>query len=235
MTQEVREESNYWKISSFVFGIGLIVCFVWMTRDAEEKQLQIAVPGGTSITVSAKGSKPNHVDVLEELYANSFGRDGLIGWLSGKDFFHFQDQRLVTALSERLCEPIPDRPVNDKIEAGKKCSDLPVANGLRDLASLYKVPFHHVGTIINVGISLDSNHRPSEGKANVCEEGELRGKKIALTDMRSKQSIDVVATGRYACREFSIYPDLQLNSNDAGRLFSGPLDKYQKAIAVVLD
>ena len=145
------------------------------------------------------------------------------------------DPRFVTALSERLCEPIPDEPLSDKIKAGKKCSDLPVAKGLRNLASLYQVPFHHVGTIINVGISLDSEHRPPEGKANVCEEGELRGKRIALTDMRSKQSIDVVATGRYACREFSRYPDLQLNSNDAGKLFSGPLDEYQKAIAVVLD
>ena len=92
-----------------------------------------------------------------------------------------------------------------------------------------------MGTIINVGISLDSEHRPPEGKANVCQERELRGKKIALTDLRSKQSIEVVATGRYACREFSRYPDLQLNSNDADKLFSGPLDEYQKAIAVVLD
>ena len=119
MTQEVREESNFWKFLSFGLGVSLIVCFVWMTRDAEEKELQITIPGGTSITAYTKDSKIDYDEILEGLYADSFGKDGLIGWLYGKDFFHFQDQRLVTALSERLCEPIPDRPLNDKIEAGK--------------------------------------------------------------------------------------------------------------------
>ena len=240
MTHEVTEKRRYLKHGSFFAAggcaiLGFALCFFWMTRDSEEQELHITGPGGWSLNAGAKNSKVNYQDLLNRLHDDDFGRDGLIGWLAAKGYFNFGDPRFVTALSERLCEPIPNEPLSAKIKAGKKCSDLPVAKGLRNLASLYQVPFHHVGTIINVGISLDSEHRPPEGKANVCQERELRGKKIALTDLRSKQSIEVVATGRYACREFSRYPDLQLNSNDADKLFSGPLDEYQKAIAVVLD
>ena len=150
MTHEVTEKRRYLRHGSFFAAggcaiLGFALCFFWMTRDSEEQELHITGPGGWSLNAGAKNSKVNYQDLLNRLHDDDFGRDGLIGWLAAKGYFNFGDPRFVTALSERLCEPIPNEPLSDKIKAGKKCSDLPVAKGLRNLASLYQVPFSPCG------------------------------------------------------------------------------------------
>ena len=59
--------------------------------------------------------------LLNDIFAQQFSRDGLMGWLADKDIFSFEDARLVEALNERLCDSIPEEPLDQKIKASQDC------------------------------------------------------------------------------------------------------------------
>ena len=113
-----------------------------------------------------------------------------MGWLADKDIFSFEDARLVEALNERLCDSIPEEPLDQKIKASQDCADRPVAAGLRQLVDQEHVPFHYVGISVNVWIPA-REHQPQIGRASVCEESEFRGKKVELTNPRTSNQIEV--------------------------------------------
>ena len=175
-----------------------------------------------------------HDKLLKDIFPQQFSKDGLMGWLADKNIFAFEDERLVKALNERLCEAIPEQPLDRKIKAAQDCANLPVATRLRELADKKWIPFHYVGVVVNVGVP-EREDQPQIGQASVCASSALRDERVELTNSRTGNRIEVQATGRYTCTGFTTYPDIQLNFEDAGKLFSEPLGKYQEAVAVVLN
>ena len=222
-------KNDLWK---FLTG-GLIV-FGVMTQVSDPTQQEIAVtfPGGA---VKIDSSKPEiaHDKMLEEIFADEFAKGGLMDWLAGKDIFSFEDERLVEAIAGRLCASIPEQPLDQRIKAARACAEQPVARRLRQLAEQKRVPFHYVGSVVEVGFPPES--QPGSGFAHVCMERELRDRRVELTNPRTLDRIEVQASGWYRCTSFSTVPDIQLNFSDARKLFPGPLDKFEKAVAVPLN
>ena len=205
-----------------------------MTSDALLRTLSIEFPAG-KIKIDAKLPKVNYEQLLEEIYSKEFSKAGLMGWLNQKKVFSFTDESLVTALNKDFCDPIPDEPLDKKLDVGRKCASQPVAKKLRELAKSKEVPFHYVGVVVKVGIPKLDDQQPV-GRASVCKNSEFLGQKIQLTNLRTKpnKSIEVLASGLYDCTGVGTTPDIQLNYKDAKELFLVPLDKFQEAVAVIL-
>ena len=217
------------------FLLGFSVCHVWRTQisDPTRQAVEVTFPGGAAVKIDSSKPAISHDKVLNDIFADRFTREGLMGWLAEKNIFLFTDPRLADALNNSLCEPIPAEPVDQRIRAAQTCADQAVAKSLRDLVEAKKVPFHYVGRLVRVGFPADS--QPKDGYANVCEERELRSTKFELTNLQTEKRIEVQASGRYACTGFTRVPDVQLNFADARKLFPTPLDKYEEAIAVPLN
>ena len=213
----------------YLFGV-VAVAITWMVKPSD---VALTFPGGGSLEMSA-GQPVAHDELLNDIFAQQFSRDGLMGWLADKDIFSFEDARLVEALNERLCDSIPEEPLDQKIKASQDCADRPVAAGLRQLVDQEHVPFHYVGISVNVWIPA-REHQPQIGRASVCEESEFRGKKVELTNPRTSNQIEVQASGTSPCTGYTRFPDIQLRFENAERLFPGPLNEFQEAIAVVLN
>ena len=96
------------------------------------------------------------------------------------------------------------------------------------------VPFHYVGREIKVGVPSRED-QPQPGMAHACKNSEFGDHAVELTNLRSKESVTVRASGSYECTGYNQYPDIQLSYTDARELFGRPMDKYEAAIAVVLD
>ena len=217
------------------FLLGILVCYVGSTQisDPTRQAIEVKFPGGAAVKIDSSKPEISHDKVLNDIFADRFAREGLMGWLAEKNIFLFTDPRLADALNKNLCDPIPAEPVDQRIRAAKACADQAVAKSLRDLVEAKKVPFHYVGRLVSVGFPTDS--QPNDGYANVCEERELRSTKFELTNLQTQKRIEVQASGRYACTGFTRVPDIQLNFADARKLFPTPLDKYEEAIAVPLN
>ena len=112
---------------------------------------------------------------------------------------------------------------------------MPVAQGLRALAAQRLVPFHYVGVPVRVGVQSSDEHKPADGRANVCRESDFLGRQVELTVANSGAQLVVQATGSYVCTGFSVFPEIQLNPADARRLFGSTLLEYQDAVAVVVE
>lgn len=222
---------SYITIFLVAFAAGFSVC--WMNRGASKQIVELTFPGGVALKMDVSKPEIPHDKVLNDIFADSFARKGLMGWLAEKNIFLFTDPRLADALNKNLCDPIPAAPLQRRINAAKACADQDVAKSLRDLVEAKKVPFHYVGRLVSVGFPTDS--QPNDGYANVCEERELRSTKFELTNLQTQKRIEVQASGRYACTGFTQVPDVQLNFADARKLFPTPLDKYEEAIAVPLN
>ena len=201
-----------------------------------EQSVEVTFPGGSALRLDASQPEIAHDQLLEEIFADTFMRDGLMGWLVDKDIFSFKDARLVEALNERLCGSIPEEPLDQKIKASQDCAALPVAAALRQLVDQRQVPFHYVGISVQVGIPARED-QPGLGRAHACDDSEFRGKRVELTNPRTSNQIEVQVSGTYRCTGFQInmFPNIQLGSEDAQELFPGPFQKFQEAIAVALN
>lgn len=224
---------NMKKLGVVVGGIvlALVVLALGFTRMGA-KSLMIDFPLGGGIAVEA--DKLPQSELLEKMWADDFGKAGMIDWLSRRSVFQVTDARAVEALGN-LCGDFPAAPIGDRVAKQQECAEITVAKALRELARTRKPPFHYVGFQIRVGVSLDEEHRPTDGYANACQEGELLGRKVELTNPLNHKQIQVTATGRYPCSGMGITPDIQLNEADAAAIFDGALLKHQVAVAVVLD
>ena len=213
------------------FAAGFLFC--WKNKGASRQMVDLTFPGGVALKMDVSQPEIAHDKLLEKIYSEQFSRDGLIGWLAGKDIFHFADPRLADALNKNLCDPFPTGSVDQRIKAAKACADQAVAERLRDLAEAKKIPFHYVGSLVKVGFPPDS--QPNVGYVQVCMERELRDKQLELINPRNNNRIEVQASGWYPCTSYSTAPDIQLNFTDARKLFMGPLSKYENAVAVPLN
>ena len=214
------------------FGAGWVICS--MTSDSSRRTMELTFPGVAGLKIDISQPEIAHDKLLKDIFAQQFSRDGLMGWLADKDIFVFKDERLVEALNKRLCDIIPEHPLDRKIKAAQDCAELPVSTSLRQLADQKRVPFHYVGIAVNVGVP-EREDQPQIRQASVCANSALHGERVELTNPRTGNRIDVQATGRYTCTGFTTYPDIQLTFEDARKLFSEPLGKYQEAVAVVLN
>lgn len=225
------------------FGAGFIVGAAvvggaWIAlgaADAEEKSFSVMF-GDASISMNTRGGRIDHEALLESIFSEKFSRDGALGWLrDGQNVYSIKDPALASALHTKLCEEIPDRPIDAHISKGAACAEISVVENLRRLVEGHQVPFHYVGRKVQVGIQGAPEHAPRASRANACEGSDLSGKRVELTNLLNENQIMVLATGIYPCSGVSVKPDLQLNPEDASRLFDGPLRKYQPAIAVPLN
>ena len=228
-----------WKQIGAGMAVGAaIVGVAWFAlgaTDAEEKSFSVMF-GDASISMNTRGGRIDHGSLLKTIFFEQFSRDGALGWLRDvQNVYSIEDPALAAALNTKLCEEIPDHPIDVHIAKGTACTKISVVDNLRRLVEGHKVPFHYVGREVQVGIQGDPEHAPRASRANACEGSDLSGKRVELTNLLNENQITVLATGIYPCSGVSVKPDLQLNPEDARKLFDGPLRKYQPAIAVPLN
>lgn len=208
-------------------GLGYLLCSAGATR------IRITGPEGSAIEID---SNDDYLGVLEEIYNHELLRGGMKEWLAGKSTFEIQDPRLVRALRNDLCDPVPDTrsSMDSLMEDGRKCADVPVAKGLRDLAEEKVAPFHYLGSEVRIGKQVEDLHRPRDGYANACREGYFYGRTVQIRNkINPSRSVKVQALNPYPCPP-GTEADIQLNENDMAKLFPGPVDKTEEAYAFVL-
>ena len=219
-------------------GIVAVVIIVVLARpdNPTTQSVNITFPGGIALEMDVSQPEIAHSALLTQLFSEEFTRDGVLGWLAREQQnFSISDERLVAALEESLCDPIPNSPLSEKIEKGQECAAKSVAVALRRLQEEKRIPFHYIGVPVRVGVQADEASRPLPGRANVCRESELLGRQVELFDPVSSNTIEVLASGSYPCTGFSRYPNVQLGPDQARQLFNRPLQEYQDAVAVALD
>lgn len=213
----------------------LVVFFVFFAADETPDKVVVAFGQGKKIDISYSQQEIGYEEMLSEIYSNEFAKSGLMDWLAERDIFSFDDPSLAFALNTKLCEEIPSENLSERIEKSKKCADLKISKELRRLADKKQVPFHYIGKSIQIGVPR-KGHQPSSGEANTCKKGEFDDTRVELVHpSHSERYIIVNAYGGYECGGgFGKFPHIQLSAEDATKLFPGPLDKYQEAIAVIL-
>ena len=112
---ENRKKSSvlYITIALAAFGAGWWVCST--TSDSSRQTMELTFPGGSGLKIDTTAPQITHGKLLDDIFAQQFSRDGLMGWLADKDIFSFGDVRLVEALNNRLCGSIPGQPLYQKI------------------------------------------------------------------------------------------------------------------------
>ena len=161
-------------------------------------------------------------------------RSALIDRLAEENIYHIEDLRFPDALTDSLCARILEDPAEERREALRECAEMPVAKLLRRSAESHEIPFHYVVEPIRIGTPSQAD-QPKPGYAHACQASEFMGRSVELTNAVSNRSIRVKVTGWYRCTGAIRHPDIQLSSVDAGKLFSRPTDKYENALAVVVD
>ena len=188
--------------------------------------------GKTGVEIRVDGGGVEYEKVLHEMFASDFLRPAATGWLADKqNLYSLEGDRLVNAISTKLCEPIPTTPVKEMLDKGKACAEKPAALGLRELAFNHRPPFHYVGFEAKMGVV-----QLAAGKANVCRDRGLRGKRLQVANAAGSAVIEVDATGWYRCTPAAEFPDIQLSFDDAKQLFGDrPLARLETVIVVPLE
>jgi hypothetical protein len=187
-----------------------------------------------TVNIKAARKTVDYAAALDSLFREEFSRNAIIGWLQDRqDMYQIEDRDLVDAISEDLCDPIPDEPLQDRLQLAAACASQPVPAGLRQLADGRLPPFHYVGLEVEIGTPAQEN-QPPMGRANVCRERGLLGHNVRLVNPISQTTLTVEATGAYQCTGYEQVPDLQLHAVDAIKLFGRPTQRYERAIAVIV-
>ena len=210
----------------------LLVFLIVVVTQKTPTKISMSFPRG-SLILEPTEEKIDYESLLDKIYSTEFSKAGLMNWLDKKNIFSFEDPSIVTALNKKLCEPNTERGLEERFKRDRECAEEDVAAGLRELERKKKVPFHYLGSVVKVGIPSKTD-QPPQNRANVCNNSDFFGARIKLHHPKNKKSIEVQATGKYLCLSPAEYPDIQLNSEDAGKLFPGSLQKYQEAVAIIL-
>ena len=228
-----------WKVVAWAalvgFVLGLVVATAFFSRGDSRRSLRVTVPtadGSVSIDLAAENDAVSQADVLNQMFADPFSRPSMLAWLADKDIYEITSPQLVGALVNQ-CDPIPTEPLAEMLAKQQECEAKPVVRALRDLAHTHSLPFHFVGREIDIGIPA-AKDQPAEGRANTCDGGEFEGRNIELTNPVTNSQVIVRASGSYLCTGVGRTAHIQLNQADAFKVFDGPLDKYEQAIAVVV-
>ena len=109
----------------------------------------------------------------------------------------------------------------------------PNVKKLRKLAFDHEWPFKPVFDKVKVGVQDEKPHRPAKGEANVCENEKYEDKYILLE--KNKKRSEFRARGTYPCAQGgNVYPDLQLNKDDAIEFFGTVKDTTVDALVAIL-
>ena len=80
--------------------------------DADEKSFSVMF-GDASISMNTRGGRIDHGSLLTTIFSEKFSRDGALGWLrDGHNVYAMEDPALAAALNTKLCEEIPDHPID---------------------------------------------------------------------------------------------------------------------------
>ena len=90
----------YITIALAAFGAGWWFCST--TSDSSRQTMELTFPGGSGLKIDTTAPQIAHGKLLDDIFAQQFSRDGLMGWLADKDIFSFDDVRLLEALNNRL-------------------------------------------------------------------------------------------------------------------------------------
>ena len=204
----------------------------------EEMSLSIAGPGGKGgFELAVQGRTIDYARVLEQLFSDSFLSAAAAGWLAQHErAYSIDSEDLATAIATRICDPIPESPLEAWLEKARECAEKPVAARLRELSSAHQAPFHYVGKKGNMGVPEKTEHQPAAGRANVCRAGPFFGKKLQIGNLLNNTVIEVEATGSYACTPAATFPTVQLSPLDATLLFPKvSLNRLEPVIIVPLE
>lgn len=230
----------------FTFFGGLIVGLALMALmsktimpiSPKNTSLKITGPEGQGgFELNVEGEALDYAKILEQLFADRFLRSAATGWLEQNEkVYPIESPAVVTAISTEICSPIPDSPLEARLEKGRECAQKPVAARLRELSSEHKPPFHYVGIKGDMGIPERKKDQPPPGRANVCRDGPFFGKKLQIGNLFNNTVIEVEATGFYLCTPAATLPAIQLSPDDALQLFpKTALSKLEPVIIVPLE
>ena len=224
--------TSYLTAGAVGFVAALVLCWAWQGMSSQK--LAISFPGGLALDLQAEGDQISHVDMLEQMYAEQFSRAGLLGWLREKSIYQISDREIAAALPG-LCEEMsPQDPLQERLRKQQACAQIDVISDLRALASDRDVPFHYVGQEVRIGVPSEDD-QPAPRRANACSGGGWHGQDVELTNPLNERQITIFASGSYRCTGVIGTPDLQLNEADALGFFDGALDKYEEAVAVIIE
>jgi hypothetical protein len=218
--------------------IGFLIGWRAIPADPVESEIEWDYPGG-SLKINAKTDLNSPENMLKRLFSTSFSKAGTEKWLKDNYMMYsLEEEALVNALQE-LCAPPANLSAKERQKFMEACVNSPVLAQLRSLAENKEPPFHYIGVDVMVGIP---DPEPEPGIANVCLKNpriplRFLGKQIELTNPVNNVTITVKAVGHYTCTGYNKFPDIQLNLEDARKLFSGQnRQAYDttKVIAVIL-
>lgn len=198
------------------------------------QHVTLEFPGGGKLDVSTEREGLDHETLMKQLFAKDFSRNGVLGWLKDNQrLYGLESPEMAQALNTMLCDPIPLDPLDQRLAKAKECASKPVAIALRRLSSDRAVPFHYVGNHVLVGVQKNSRYRPGPGHANVCRTGPYVAQKLQVIDVVTNRVVEVEAGGVYECT-VGKFPELQLDPEDAVKLFGRPTNEFEKVIVVII-
>ncbi len=205
---------------------------IWFAMANDSSRLLKVSIGEATLEMQADDMEIKHEELLELTYSDSFARGGLIDWLASKNIFEVANPQLVEAITNDVCEPIPEDDREERLRLGRDCANRPVVAELRRRADRRRTPFHYIGDIVTIGVP---DLRPPPGRAYACRDGVFWRRHVRLTNLiDNARFINVEVTGHYPCTDPTA-PAIQLSEEDAVALFGGPTQKYEQAEAIVVD
>ena len=232
------------EIGIFVAGAmaGALVLFLvgnqFSPVSPTKTQFKVTGPKGNgSIELNVEGESIDYEKILETMFSNDFLRPAAAGWLAEKQgLYNIDREELATAIATKLCEPIPQEPLNVRLAKGRACAEKLLAARLRELALKRRPPFHHVGKEGKMGYPSIAEHRPRAGFANVCRHGDYYGRRLQIVNPQNGELVEVQADGHYNCTPATTFPDVQLGVKDIERLLGNrPLQELENVIVVTID
>jgi hypothetical protein len=231
-------------ISIFVAGViaGALVMFLvggqFSPKSPTKTMLKVTGPDGKSgFQLNVEGESIDYEKILNAMFASEFLKGAASTWLATKqNLYPIDSDTLVTAIATKLCEPIPDEPLAQRLAKGRECANKGVVSRLRALAFKRQPPFHYVGVDAQLGIPAHGANRPPRGRANVCRDGDFFGRKLQVANPRSGAFVEVEALGSYVCTPAVRFPDVQLSPEDARVLFGSiSLNKFELVTVVPIE
>jgi hypothetical protein len=204
-----------------VLAAGLIGYALGRNTDFD---LVIKYPKGET-KVAVKGAQVDHQKVLNALLADEFLSGALKDWLAKNQYmFSLNDVRLASALEEKACDPIPEKPLLARLKGLTACASKPAYDHLRALALRKRgYFFHEVGVPGRASVPDENRDKPLKGTVSVCGR-DFWYRKLVIINADSDTTIKAKARGIIHCSGVAdTDSQLHLNPVDAEKLFGGPL------------
>ena len=230
----ISKNTAVWAIA--VPGVVIIAVVYLASRNGPTStNINWSFPTG-SLTLNIEEDLQDHETMLEKLFENRFSRPAIIAWLrQTQKLFLIDDPALLLEI-QSLCPDVSDEDPLTRQQRIENCiSQSEVLRQLRELAEDRGSPFQYGGETVRVGFPDKPNPQLAPGRANVCRGSDYEGKRLQLTDVQRKVSIEVVANaGTYLCTGYDSHPQVQLHLNDSETLFGTSSGGVREAIAVIL-